>query len=482
MTLPHEIDSLQTFFDLLECNTSYFKLKEFGVLWYALAKENTVSLQGRCTKTKANKEIQSIRSKHLAAKSELLHQPVDAILLTKAKMRGMEDGEFQNTYFFEIQKKLRAEGKKFLILEQASNSEHCDLKFIGCEDEAVTLPYEELIEAYISSNSEHYEEVLKSPVEEYNKIMQENSGIDFPDSLFPIATNFLDILQSVLIETTKHVLLLNELINSTKCKVVFGGMGMHYYPGVRGDVKVVHVEHGVHSAFLCTPEPHFPVQKFWNENLPMRNLYSLCTSQYDELFENEPYVPEENRFNAGIPAFRSHVFSESRVSELRAKFDNKKIVLVLTTGRVSPQNLSNIILAIKDEHPDVQILLRPHPGYDCDKDYSEVRDLYVDVSKAKLYDLMQVADVVVSVPSSVVVEAMNFTNNIICITDNRFAGLNRLLIQKHFWDKVKVVDSFALEEFLFVFKSMLQKTDRVDRWKEQVNRLPELDRLFRELF
>ncbi len=416
------IAELQEFCRYIENSTRLFEMDYLGYPWYYVVKQSLWnSIPGRAHMPSSDSD-KALRLADFNAKLPLLGERFDYAFIVKSKMRRREPDQVENLLFKDIFDYLASEGRRFVIFEEPSGSEY-DTRYLKSGFCDVTLPLEHLLPAFKSSLQPLAGEVKGQWTRAVEQLFAcHNPSVSPAQQIEPLRKAYLQRSWQ-----TSHILLMKILLQNLGVKALIGGMGTHLSAGLDNRFAAVEVGHGYPGANRVIASDS-PVCGYLRNHFPLQNFYTLAPSPTEESGIGELCCPAENLFNYGMPEVRAYRHSEVQHSRIRKRYDlfDHPAALIITSGWIDYSAFEELLREIRSRIPRLKLLLRPHPAYD--HDYTKVvRDdgeLLHLVGSENLFDLISIADVVVSVPSSVVVEASQFTENIIVLVDNNYTFPN----------------------------------------------------------
>ena len=194
-------------------------------------------------------------------------------------------------------------------------------------------------------------------------------------------------------------------------------------------IKTIGIQHG----FLYEGNPDYSHKEIRNEKQPLGNpipdLMLVFGEYYKKILVEKSHYPSSNVALMGNPSFynidglKKIMNKEALVTKYG--FEDKKIILVPLSFRLSYYSKNNPDEALLDNlfkglqnHTDITILLRPHPG-----DYKDISNRLTKkydsknfiISKGSLIEDLLVSDVVVTTVSTVGLDAAIFEKPVIFV-------------------------------------------------------------------
>ncbi|NQS99275.1 MAG: tetratricopeptide repeat protein [candidate division Zixibacteria bacterium] len=425
------LEQLKDFCAYVENHTGLYAIDFLGYPWYLVAKEALNNDISQSTAANFSPAHRTARQADFNSKLSLLNRTYDYAFHTKAKMRRKDKNEIENYLFSDIFNYLRERGKSFIIFEEASG-EDFDLKYLNAGFSDVTIPFEYLISAFKSSLNPATEQAVL----QYRQLVE----AVFKDvKVIPQFAELALLLKRKYIEMTgfvPQIILKTNILSRMNVKAIFGGMGTHLTAGLNNPYALVEVGHGYPGAFQPNPPPPKPpLREYQRLHFNLDHLYMLTPSPSGEIHKGEVICLEKNRFNYGMPEIRGYQPSKEKLDSLKEKYNlfNRQVIFIATNGFIDFDLFVKLINSIQVNFPQAKILLRPHPQYEDSTQHRYSGDSIALVKTENKYDLLSLADIVLSVPSSILVEALMFTDNIIAFTDDNYRSAeSRDLLKKRY--------------------------------------------------
>lgn len=406
----------QAFFDFLENETELYALDYLGYPWYWAGKFSIVDSCMERGERVTSTEVQDTLARDFVAKVPMLSEQYDYAFIVKSKMRGFDSSKVENPLFVEIFDYLKERNKSFIIFEQEEKDARCDLKYLSSKYAANTISYNLMhgllqppLAETINYHTAHYLDQLAKLF--CNRV----SNLRFASRLERFEKGFHELSGLI-----GRVVVNQFLFEKMQIGALFGGMGSFVQAGLNNSYSIVEVGHSYFGRTLNVPPPHYPAMNYMKSHFKMEQCYHLALTADGVLHPGDDILNlEKNRFDFGMPALRTYPFSNQRVSEFRKKLDleGKKVVLIATNGWVDYRRLESLVAELLAGDSDVRVLLRPHPSYENANQHTESSPAVKIVLNEDKNDLFSVADVVLTIPSSIAVEATPFTENIIVFPD-----------------------------------------------------------------
>lgn len=412
----NRLESLQTFYDYVENETSLYQVDVAGVPWYSVVRDrmNNSSLKTQPRATSA--AVEAEREAHFLSVLPLLDNKFDYLFFSRSKMRGWAPDQVENPYFLEHCDWLTEQGIPFLILEMPEGDAGCDLKMIRSRYSHCTVPHD-LLMSHVGSQLAPQ---IAATVAQYLNTVEALQNVPrLPSSFDPLVTELMNVYVSHA-EFIPRTLVNQALAEHFQVKAVIGGMGSHLSAGARNRFSVVEVHHGYIGKAETLRGLHLPVKKYYERAFHLARYFNLVPSIHGEIHQDEPICRHENQLPYGMPDLRTWTPSETRLAALRERLGitDQKVVLILTSGWMNAAELSGALESIQTRFPDIKILLRPHPTYDLVERHSQYGAHVQLVPKEHKYDLFAISDIVITNRSSMVNEAGQFTDSVIVVTDD----------------------------------------------------------------
>ena len=483
------ITELQEFCQYIERDTRLFELDILGYPWYYVVKQSLWNSIPDRIKSRPSEADKCLRLSDFITKLQLLDQPVEYAFYVKAKMRRSDPEQVENLLFQDIFDYLSSEDRRFIIFEEPSGVEY-DTKYLRSRFGEVTIPAEYLFQTYksiIQPLADEFKHQYIAAVE--LMFTRHNPQHSLARQIELLKQTYLQRSWQV-----PHILMMKMLSGRLGVKALIGGMGSHLSAGLDNRFAVVEVGHGYPGANRVITQDS-PVCEYLRDHFDLENFYTLAPSPTDEIKEGELCCLTENIFNYGMPEVRAYRPSDDKLSRLQRKYDlsNHQAVLLTTSGWIDYAAFKELLKLLHSRLPQLKVLLRPHPAYDHDyRNVIKEGGSYLHpVGGENLFDLFSVVNVVVSAPSSVAVEASQFTENIVVFTDNNYEspchserseesydGLQRLSREYPFAKAISLRDTDRIVEQICQF---LGNPGGKNHYQHPVAVERELERLFEKI-
>lgn len=468
-------DHWQEFYDWFENNTRGFEIDLLGYPWYRAAKEIIDNSNIAETEKRSNQNIDQKRLEDFTQKVELLNKTFDLVFITRASMRSYDQNSVEYPDVYEVLKFAEQQGRSFLIIEYPERNEVTDLKYLSSEYASVTIPWEHLFNAF--------DKTQMAPIQGHYKELVEKafSNISCP----PEFEERLAKLRNKLLEMNGRVsqlMVTQSVVAAVEAKATFGGMMTQHFAGLAGPHKNVELLHGCNGRWEYRELLHFPVNKYYQEKLRLDLHYALGQSGNSQIAKLDLF-PDENYFNFGLPSLRRYEQSEEREEAFKTKYSlhGKSIILIATTGWNDISLTHKLINEISTQIPNSAVIVRPHPRFDSHKNHEAYKGEVHFLPFEDKYDSISIADVVISAPSTFVIESSKFTDNVICHPNSVFPSRGTRIVEANF-PMAKAIHPTAIPQFIDTIKSMLKKPSRKRPQEHEVDYKAELSRLFKSIF
>ncbi len=401
-------ERLRNFFQFIEEHTNLYRIDHFGYPWYHVAKELFINRLNPQVPGPA-RIFDAVRRADFLKKAALLDRSYDYLFFIKSSMRTTDPDIVEPVHYLDLFEYLSRRGSTFLILEEPSGGA-VDSKYLLSRFAQNTIPYECLFETVKPTQHE---------IDTATRLFRQAIGQLFQATPFPaewieeardLAAIYLS-LEGIL----QHIVLKQALAVNFQVRAIIGGRGSEFTAGLRNPFGVIQVQHAYKDYGNSEPFPPLPpVQRYQEEHLSLDRFYSLFCMPTRQIPKNDPLCRIENSYHNGMSEFRLYRPDPTNIAEIRDKYrlTGKRVVLIVTSGKQDYQNLYWLIDALIQSSDDIQILIRPHPGYEDIANHRADSIRTFIASSDRKYDLFSVADVILASPGSMVMEASMFTRKI----------------------------------------------------------------------
>ncbi len=462
------------FSHFIESETNLYKLNFLNYYWYYTVKEELNNSTSKRVPIGFPGEHSLIRQKDYRNKKHLLEKPHDFVFFSRAKM--YRENSTENVFYYDVLKYLENHGKSFLIIEER-NGEPYDLRYFESEFYSHVIPYEVLFEDFKPFISKYYEPAINEYILSVEQLFS-NEPLEIVQHEFSKLLYQKYIQRKTLIP---HIIFRQALMNKLQAKALFGGMGTYRLAGFGGQFATVEIGHGFPGMYISNPPPPLPGLKEYQENnFRMDKHFILMPSPIEPVQAVDNICIDTNKLNYGMPELRKHLAEEQdsvKTVKNRINLNDNQVILLATTGKIDYQLFRKLVEHLLGVFPDFNILIRPHPSYeDTSESLIEGQNIQYVPFENK-FNLFRIADIIISVPSSIVVEALSFTDNIIVIPDKNFSSEEGRKILYKRYPFARIVSIENLDAILGMAWELLDnRTTKIPR--DPVN----IDSVLKDLF
>lgn len=459
----------------IENFTTLYEANYLGYPWYQAAIEHINNAISKKKSFEYNSNIYKERYKDFEKKIKLLSNKIDYLFITKSKQYRLYNTKSENYLFYDVIDHILNQNKNFLILDIPENSTEHDLSYMNSKFSEFIIPYDCFQHSCINNIQIQIEKISNSIKKSFLSLISKNCNQSCK-ICNALSQTYINMSHSVV----KHKLTIDYLLKNQTIKAIIGSMGTHFMPGLCNNYSIIEIGHGIDYNNVTDVSRKIyssRVSRYINDNFFIHKCFALMLS--NPLFNKPVIAPsiyhQDNVFNYGIPELRHYDFSDRKIESLKSRLEiyNQPVLLIATSNGYDSNAILNLISNINKYFPEISILVRQHPIYDELLPKNDDAKFTI-VTTETLYDILYIADIVISPPSSLLHEASFFTDNLILYT--RSIDFTNIHYQDYYPCR-SVVQIDEITKFISIIKSTLF-SDKKTKFSYSDNSEIEITKLF----